>query len=292
MKRLILIVRLVALCLPAASWAQTLAPNAAGVSMGQYHAVVKDMDAAKKFWTVLGGTPIKVDGVDVMKFAGVLVFLTPGSYSGGTEGTVVDHVGFGVPDVRKKIAMLKAAGYKVQEPSAKGSPLNGLAVGDTWSPDNLMVELETVQTLTTPCAIVACIPYLKQWPDSEIASNHMHFHVPVNDRERMQTWYGKTFDAPTGVLGDNLTAELPGVRFIRWTAKVPVGQTTLPTKGRSLDHIGFEVKNLQAFCKKLEANGVKLDAPYSKTRHKSFASAELTDPWGVSIELTEGLNRF
>jgi hypothetical protein len=59
-----------------------------------------------------------------------------------------------------------------------------------------------------------------------------------------------------------------------------------------LDHIGFEVKNLEAFCKKLEAKGVKFDEPYSKKRHKSFASAEFTDPWRVSIELTEGLNRF
>ncbi len=65
-----------------------------------------------------------------------------------------------------------------------------------------------------------------------------------------------------------------------------------PTKGRALDHIGLEVKNLEAFCKNLEAKGVKFDGAYSKKRHKSFASAELTDPFGVSIELTEGLNRF
>ena len=100
------------------------------------------------------------------------------------------------------------------------------------------------------------------------------------------------FGAIPGELGENLTADLPGARFIRWTAKVAANETILPTKLRSLDYIGFEVKNLEAFCKKLEAKGVKLDAPYSKTRHKSFASAELTDPWGVSIELTEGLNRF
>ena len=66
----------------------------------------------------------------------------------------------------------------------------------------------------------------------------------------------------------------------------------LPTRGRVIDHVGFEVKDLQAFCKKLEADGVKFDEPYSQSRHKSFASAELTDPWGISIELTEGLNKF
>jgi glyoxalase/bleomycin resistance protein/dioxygenase superfamily protein len=59
-----------------------------------------------------------------------------------------------------------------------------------------------------------------------------------------------------------------------------------------VDHIGFEVGNLEAFCKKLEASGVKFDKPYCKSRHDGFASAELTDPCGVSLELTEGLNRF
>ena len=33
------------------------------------------------------------------------------------------------------------------------------------------------------------------------------------------------------------------------------------TRGRGLDHIGFEVKNLEDFCKKLEAAGQKFDRP-------------------------------
>jgi hypothetical protein len=71
-------------------------------------------------------------------------------------------------------------------------------------------------------------------------------------------------------------------------------QTNLgvPTKGRTLDHVGFEVTDLATFCKKLEASGVKFEEPFSKARHKGFASAKFTDPWGVSIELTEGLKAF
>jgi hypothetical protein len=37
---------------------------------------------------------------------------------------------------------------------------------------------------------------------------------------------------------------------------------------------------------------VKFDQPFSKSRHKGYASAMITDPWGLSIELTEGLNKF
>jgi hypothetical protein len=64
------------------------------------------------------------------------------------------------------------------------------------------------------------------------------------------------------------------------------------TKGRTLDHIGFEVRNLEAFCKSLEASGVKLDSPYRKIPNLGIAVAFLTDPQGVYIELSEGLDKF
>lgn len=72
-------------------------------------------------------------------------------------------------------------------------------------------------------------------------------------------------------------------------APVPQSRpTVVPTKGRVLDHIGFDVTNLQAFCKKLEANGVKFDVPFGKDAELGLPSAFLTDPWGTYIELTEG----
>jgi hypothetical protein len=59
-----------------------------------------------------------------------------------------------------------------------------------------------------------------------------------------------------------------------------------------VDHVGFEVKHLEEFCKKLEANGVKLDVPYRKAPSAGIAIAFLTDPFGTYVELTEGLDRF
>ena len=57
---------------------------------------------------------------------------------------------------------------------------------------------------------------------------------------------------------------------------------------RVLDRIGFEVENLEAFCKEIEAKGIKFDRPYS-TLASGFGLAFLTDPWSTYIELTEGL---
>ena len=79
------------------------------------------------------------------------------------------------------------------------------------------------------------------------------------------------------------------LNFFRWEGDQNV--THAGTKGRAVDHVGFEVKNLEEFCKKLEAKGIKLTTPYRKEQGMNdLATAYITDPWGTSIELTEGLN--
>ena len=44
-----------------------MAPNEEGVSMGQAYTIVRDLDAAKKFWTLMGSTPVKVGEIDAVK---------------------------------------------------------------------------------------------------------------------------------------------------------------------------------------------------------------------------------
>jgi hypothetical protein len=64
------------------------------------------------------------------------------------------------------------------------------------------------------------------------------------------------------------------------------------TQGRALDHIGFEVKNLEAFTKKLESEGIKLAVAYRQVPALNISIAFITDPWGTYIELTEGLDKI
>ena len=63
------------------------------------------------------------------------------------------------------------------------------------------------------------------------------------------------------------------------------------TRGRTLDHVGFEVKDLEAFCRRLVAAGITLERPYAMGAD-GVATALLTDPWGTSLELTEGLGHW
>src|ERR1700692_850204 len=112
MKKIVSIAGLLALWLPTVSRAQLYAPNAAGVAMGQWYTIVKDVDATKKFWALYGGKPIKIDGMEVIKFPGLLIFLAPGMPTGPSVGTAVNHVGFGVPDTAKALGSWKALGGK------------------------------------------------------------------------------------------------------------------------------------------------------------------------------------
>ena len=106
------------------------------------------------------------------------------------------------------------------------------------APDGIRVELTEDTTISEP------------------AINH-HIHFYATDVAAMQKWYSTTFGATPGKRGKFEAADLPGVN-LSFTHS-PAAQA--PTKGRVLDHIGFEVQNLEAFTKKLEAAGVKFDVP-------------------------------
>jgi hypothetical protein len=108
----------------ASARAQIYSPNAAGVSMGQWHTLVRDVAASKKFWMELGGTPAKIDGTDVIKFHGVLIFLSPVSPTADSRGSTVNHVPLSSQNVQQLFAKLQADGVKVDPTTFRKSPLN------------------------------------------------------------------------------------------------------------------------------------------------------------------------
>ena len=103
---------------------------------------------------------------------------------------------------------------------------------------------------------------------------------------QIQAWYAKIFGAKPSSRNAAQFDDIPGVQ-LRFNKTDPAAT---PTKGRVLDHIGFDVKDLPGFIKKLEANGIKLDRPYTKNEQTGAALAFITDPWGTYIELNERPN--
>ena len=268
-----------------AAWAQLSTPHKIGVTMGHLHYHVRNVQANRKFWVALGAAPARIDSREVLILPGVMILLDQGDTSGGTEGSVVNHVGFRVPHVAQFMAKMKTAGYQVA-----ASTIAPKTVGNAFTPEGERIELledlsENVQfTLDqgSPVSIAA-----QQRMTLPIVLHHIHFYVPEGSVADIKSWYAKIFGAMPGKRYHYEAADLPGVN-LNFSA-VPAKMA--PTRGRMLDHVGFEITNLEAFCKRLEAGGVKFDTPYQK--HPSgFANAFLADPWGTYIELTEGLNRF
>ena len=294
MRKLVVVLTFAVLLLagPAGSlWAQLLPPNASGAAMGHLHYNVRDMEANRKFWTALGAQPVMLGTREVLKFHSVMVLLTqaqsPAATAAGTEGSVVNHVGFRVPNTLQMLERLKAMGYKTElAASATGK------VGSVYSPEDERIEfLEdlSINVKFSPDGAPYVPPSKMTVP---ITLHHIHFFVPEADVAAIKAWYVKVFGAIPGKRHRTeeiayQAADLPGVNL-----NISGEPGRLPgIKGRRLDHIGFEIQNLEAFCKKLEAMGVKLDRPYTKLP-SGIANAYVTDPWGVNIELTEGLNRL
>ncbi len=271
-------VMLLAAGLPLA--AQLPPPNDAGVAMGHLHLLVRDPDAQRKFWVeVMGGTPLKLANLEVMKFPDVLVMFRKGEPTGGTKGSVVNHLGFLVRDMKAEVARMKAAGANFVTQTEVGG---GRATGDYWlNPPQKALQAFVMGPEEVKIELTED-PGLKH----RIAHHHIHFNHPALNE--MKAWYVKSFEAKPGRRGQFEAADVPGVNLTFSGADgAPAG-----TKGRSLDHIGFEVRNLEAFCKKLTEAGAKFDIPYRQVPALGISIAFFTDPWGTYIELTEGLARL
>jgi catechol 2,3-dioxygenase-like lactoylglutathione lyase family enzyme len=287
LRKLILTISLIVMGSATNSWAQLYTPNTVGAAMGHLHYNVKDMQASRKFWIDLGAQPVMLGEREVLKFPGVMVLLSEADSSGGTEGSVVDHVGFRVPNVLQSLERLKQLGYKVAvNNSGTGK------TGSVYNPENERIELMEDMSINVKFAPDAG-PYVEPSKMTvPITLHHIHFFVPENDVAEIKSWYVKFFGAVPGKRYKTVeppyeAADLPGVNLnISGTT-----EQLSPLKGRRLDHIGFEIDNLEAFCKKLEAMGITFDRPY-KVLPNGLATAFFTDPWGVYIELTEGLDRL
>jgi predicted enzyme related to lactoylglutathione lyase len=138
-------------------------------------------------------------------------------------------------------------------------------------PDEVKVELVEMKAQSSP-----------------IASHHIHF---FGAQKEMHAWYMQTFGAAPLASANPaafISASLPGLTM----NFAPSQAAVAGTQGRAIDHIGFEVKNLEAFTKKLESQGIKLAVPYRQVPALGIAIAFISDPWGTYIELTEGLDKI
>src|SRR5215469_1323154 len=175
-----------------AAVAQSFPFNEAGVTMGHWHIASRDVQANKKIFVAMGGTPL-TGGNEAVQFPGARVNLSLGNASGSGEsvGSVVNHVGFIVKNVQEQAAQWKANGVPVL-------PGNNKRLDQAFvvTPDGLRIEILEDKNQTIP-----------------IRNEHVHFFLPEAAIPQSQAWYSKIFGAKPSTRAGAPVADLPGVQL-------------------------------------------------------------------------------
>jgi catechol 2,3-dioxygenase-like lactoylglutathione lyase family enzyme len=256
------VVAVLAVFTAAPAFAQLAAPNASGAAIGHIHLNASDVDVQSRFWTTVGGKIVQREKITMVQFPGIYILLRKQDYTGGSVGSTINHFGFYVRDFDASVAKWKAAGLN-WEPVKNPQVGQGFLTG----PDSVRIEIYENKSISTP-----------------LQMHHIHLFVP--DPLEAQKWYMQNFGATAGKRARYETANVPGTEITLAKADAPQA----PTKGRSVDHMGFEVKNIDAFVAKLQAAGIKTDGAVRNSANASgLRIVYITDPWGTEIEITEGL---
>ena len=221
-------------------------PNSAGVFFLHIHLYVRNVDAQRAFWLALAGGPQSGRGV---RIGTATVSITQGEPKGGNAGSAIENVTFRVKDLKDTLAKLEAAG-------GKRIPGGGANSAFVLAPEDVKVELVQDRSLAEPSA-------------------YDHVQLTLESTAKILPWHQKLLGAEAASGGWTV----PGT-----IVKVTEGKAAPTSKGTSLDHIAFDVGDLAAFTKKLDAAKVSYE-PITKIANGARGYTYVMDPGGVYIEL-------
>jgi catechol 2,3-dioxygenase-like lactoylglutathione lyase family enzyme len=184
----------------------------------------------------------------------------------------LNHIGLWIrnyADVKAKVvaARLEIVADSYNETGCAASPGTPACQFTVTFPDGVMIEFTEDRKLATA------------------AASH-HIHMRVTEPEAIRGWYLKTFGGTPYLRRGVIVAAMLDAGKVDFSN---AGEPQAATKGRGIDELGLEVQGLEAFCKKLDAQGVRFETAYHRVFGGRFSSAFITDPVGTRIQLAEGL---
>lgn len=248
--------------LATAGVAQLPAPNAAGVSTGHTHLSVPDVTRHRELWKSFGAVEKTSGRLQLLGFPGMYLLLTERAPNAPSGETSANHIAFTVKDYDLYKRKLEDFGATFVLENAE----NGQILADL--PDGVRVE------------------FLRDTEQAEPIVFH-HTHLSAADQGALRDWYLEVFGAEPGERNGMPSALVPGGRVDVLAARGPQPK---PTQGAAIDHIGFEVADMDAFAQKMERLGIAFDRPPQHIEAIGLTIAFITDPVGTYIEITEGLD--
>ena len=268
MKKLMLILG-VAVGLVGALYAQLAPVNEVGISIGHLHVFPADREKEAKAWLALGGQlENNLSNNIPVGFPGIVILVgNPRPDNLGSEGTVIDHVAFRVPDLQASLDRWKGVQTWWKNGTWFSKIESGSKPGQAFltTPGGVKIEVLEDKSLKSP-----------------VAFDHVHYYMDAARLKAMEDYYVKMFGAkPVNGQADVFT--VPGGKLIFTSAAtVPT-----PTAGRTLDHLGFNMLNAQVlgtFSKTLEEKGAKFQRPYEPA---SMGMIRIVTDFGTNIEVTK-----
>jgi catechol-2,3-dioxygenase len=248
--------------------AQLAAPNEAGVTFGHIHLNVSDIELHAKLWTELfDGALVRKGTLTGVSIPGVLIFFKQGEPTAPSQETVIDHIGLKVRDVDIILGEWQKLGYKTESESVDASNMSHAYI---TLPDGARLALEEDTGLSAKAEM-----------------SHVHFATP--QYRELVTWYADLFGALPQQSGETeATASIPGTTLNFSKAATD----NKPTENTAIDHIGVEVENMEKFVEILQGKDVKIELGPRYIESIDLWILFFTDPSGVRIEVTEGLDHY
>ena len=220
------------------------------------HLNATDPVAAAKWYADHWGGQAKKSGLFQTTDFGDVVFIYFKAKPGfeGSQGSVVDHIGFSVKDLDAKLQELKQAGIEATSDIETEDSISYAYVKDPWG--------TLIEVLEDPAT-----------------EGFHHVHLASVDPDKTLAWYTAAFGGDVSRFG-----QTPGIRYGNvWLLVKQVEETPAATKGRSIDHLSWGFKDLEAEAARLESQDVKFTM--QPTNFGSGMIAFVLDPSGVLIEL-------
>lgn len=217
---------------PSPAQAQLAPPNSAGITFAHVHLNVADIEVHKKLWVDhFGGVVVQKGSLVTVKLPGMLVVLREREPTGDSEGSVMDHIGLKVRNIAEAVEAWRAAGHTVMR---EFTGIEDQPNAYLLAPDGIKIELQEDRALAV-----------------RASAYHVHFYT--SEYAELMDWYVDLFSLEPRTRGTiETTADVPGMNLSFSGTRTERAST----QGRAVDHIGFEVDDLEAFCDVLSARGI------------------------------------
>ena len=216
-------------------------------------------EAAHWYRQYLGATP--GEHVDRVMFGPTRFIFLKNETPAPSLDASIDHVGVSFVDLGAQMKKLEGSGMRVTTAvnAAAGVYSSGI-IEDPWG-----ARIEVLEDPET------------------IGFHHVHLQVPDPDASRR--WYLDMFGGQAG----KLKGRVEGIRYGDVWLFTGRG-TAEPSRGHTIDHIGWRTPDLLGKAVELKSKGVGFTIdphPGPQASHAPVLMSFAEDPWGVKIELLQ-----